>query len=677
MKKVLLNLLKLCCMVFVVFLFGCTKTLPEVEAPLQNDAMQSEENAENGLHDAENDKEAHDAESIITALTGEQMGGRIVGSEGNRLAAAYIADIFEKAGLKPLFDESFYYEYEETVVDPSIETQVTLIDADGKETPLVQGVDYLATAAFADVSVEAPLSRDAAACEDHAAVFITEDLAAAVSYVGDDYLRTAMYFSFGQNGAFYHRIKNPGGICIGLLNGKAYAKVREAEKVRIEAKQNARTDGKASNVAGYIPGSEGNEAFVIMAHFDGSGTAGDVLYPSAYDNASGTAALLRTAILFAERESQIAQDVIFLATNGEESGMSGADAFNEWLEGRYEQVNCINIDCIGYAGRTFIDVYTDDTAEGANPLAEALAEKGADLGAKARHEIYTGDNRVVHRALCATLSDWAEGDSGVTHHPNDVAALLDPSRIEETAVLIRDFLFDHSGPLYVPVAQPSESQTESADLAQKRLDMVEKYGLSADEFVIVREDQERYRLYFGQVTDTYEAISDLFPELIIPETIADYKLISTEVYSGWMKSGTAKPILVGNAFLLDGLRFAADRFEAETAYPVSALKEAGALNIAFDLLYESAAGKLWIRLSAKPDLLHMPAPEEESAALLLEDESFADIQLQTYEKSCICVTYYPEGASVLVFPSEGISFEDMAELLTELDIKGMADALKG
>ena len=98
----------------------------------------------------------------------------------------------------------------------------------------------------------------------------------------------------------------------------------------------AQAEGTARNVAGCFPGKNRKEALLVLAHYDGSGIYGDVLYPSAYDNASGVAAMLRALALFAERGVSPERDVVFLATDGEESDKDGARAFAALLEERYD-----------------------------------------------------------------------------------------------------------------------------------------------------------------------------------------------------------------------------------------------------------------------------------------------------------------------------------------------------
>ena len=57
--------------------------------------------------------------------------------------------------------------------------------------------------------------------------------------------------------------------------------------------------GMGRNVIGMIPGS-GERYVIVMAHFDNLGTLGDNFYPGADSNASGVAALVDLAGMFAK-----------------------------------------------------------------------------------------------------------------------------------------------------------------------------------------------------------------------------------------------------------------------------------------------------------------------------------------------------------------------------------------
>lgn len=96
------------------------------------------------------------------------------------------------------------------------------------------------------------------------------------------------------------------------------------------------------NVVGYRRGSDSAKAIIISCHLDAvSGSAGAV------DNASGVAAMLRTAANILAADSKLNADIIFCTFNGEEQDYAGSKAFVEEFKEQYKSVCNINFDCVG------------------------------------------------------------------------------------------------------------------------------------------------------------------------------------------------------------------------------------------------------------------------------------------------------------------------------------------
>ncbi len=87
------------------------------------------------------------------------------------------------------------------------------------------------------------------------------------------------------------------------------------------------TKGKASNVVGYIEGSDPKlkaEAVVFSAHYDAYGIERNEIYNGAADNALGTAEMLAVAEAFSKSDSKPRRSLIFIAVTGEEYGLLGS-----------------------------------------------------------------------------------------------------------------------------------------------------------------------------------------------------------------------------------------------------------------------------------------------------------------------------------------------------------------
>ena len=107
---------------------------------------------------------------------------------------------------------------------------------------------------------------------------------------------------------------------IGLLSyNTAFRHTFRLESRRLVVEQ-------ATNLVGYIPGKSG-KAIVVTAHYDHVGKRDGQIYNGTDDNASGVAALLAAATYFNKAKPN--HTLIFVALDGEELGLQGANAFLE------------------------------------------------------------------------------------------------------------------------------------------------------------------------------------------------------------------------------------------------------------------------------------------------------------------------------------------------------------
>lgn len=114
------------------------------------------------------------------------------------------------------------------------------------------------------------------------------------------------------------------------------------------------------NVAGRLTGSDPEmaaEFVVITSHYDHLGkgipSANDSVYNGAFDNASGTAALLSLADAFARLSRRPRRSLLFLATTAEEAGLLGSRYYvlNPLVPVERTVAN-VNIDGVNLWGRT-------------------------------------------------------------------------------------------------------------------------------------------------------------------------------------------------------------------------------------------------------------------------------------------------------------------------------------
>lgn len=643
------------------------------------------------------------AEEIVTALCSREMEGRTVGSRGGLRAAEYIAGAFEAAGLVPFEGDSFLIEYMDQAAEPlAAEPEVAVIAADGTEAGFTAGIDYIYTHPFQEVDVQLPVSGKESEYDAGKALFFTANFGAALKYAKENRESVAVVDAAGKDTKSGNSsLGQPCGVVISVISTEMRETVcAEGAQLRVRMKAAAQAGGVGRNVAGCFPGKNREEALLVLAHYDGSGIYGDVLYPSAYDNASGTAAMLRALALFAARGVSPARDVVFLATDGEESDKDGARAFAALLEERYARMNIINIDCIGRAGRDFIDVYTEEL-DGVNPLAQALVEAGAAGGAQLRQETYSGDGVIFHRAgsrLVVTLSDVSDVvvENDKVHTAEDVPALLDYARIEGAAQLVADYLAAaHAEPLLEHQRDEAGEAAAAATQEDRRAQLAAEHGLAWNEAYCVLEDDGRNLcFYLGDTFETPEKLLRLLPALAEMEAgeAGAYALNAVKLIEGtWLKEG--KYVLLYNAAqgtMMDvrtQKNLPADTFAEGETYPLSALDEAlgGSLsqNMAAELIYAAGDGAPCVVTVSTGESAARQAGATLDAAELFGESALEGIFLMPIGEAedgstgVFLASYAVEGkGSVDLYSGEMAPFtlEGMEALLRGIDVKRILKA---
>lgn len=143
-----------------------------------------------------------------------------------------------------------------------------------------------------------------------------------------------------------------------------------------------------ANVLAVLPGTDASrqtEPVILMAHHDhlgmSEGPEGPIIYPGAYDNASGVALLLAIASAVAESGERYPRPLVFLASTAEESGLLGTDWYTRnpaWPLARTAAV--LNIDGANLDGLTedIAPLGTDRSSLGAI-VREAAAVEGLEV----------------------------------------------------------------------------------------------------------------------------------------------------------------------------------------------------------------------------------------------------------------------------------------------------------
>jgi hypothetical protein len=209
----------------------------------------------------------------------------------------------------------------------------------------------------------------------------------------------------------------------------AQAPASSALERRVSLEVKAWYEGQApsANVVGMLRGADPalqDEVVVIGAHLDHVGQQGDVLYPGANDNASGSAAVLAIAEALVRAPTPPARSVVFALYAAEESGLLGATHMVEHppvpLDG---VVAVLNMDCIGH-GSGSLKLGGGEASPQLWELARGLDSEGLTV----EDSWYGGgaDAQPWFDAGLPTLYFATEDSYTHLHKPGDTPETLDP-----------------------------------------------------------------------------------------------------------------------------------------------------------------------------------------------------------------------------------------------------------
>lgn len=382
-------------------------------------------------------------QEVYLRLCAPEFEGRFAGSDANARAGEYLAGLLSEYGYAPLLGDSMLVPYSAPLGDPGmLEATAELHFPNGGMRSLAIGADYAFRLPWEDVSLALPLALDAATAADGSAFLLTENRSPSAPYavIESDPLTVQKHVRANEHGLHLYVTPEIAALC----------KTPGAE-LRFSAKDSA-WEGTAHNVVAVLPGADRSRAMILGAHFDGTGTWGGVLYPSALDNASGAAALIGAASVLAER--QLPFDVVFALFNSEENSLRGSAALAEQLLARYDAMNLINLDCLGYAGaEPFSFAFLTES----NAFAKALWPYLQHVG----YPPYWTDSTISsdhlsfseRGILSITLLEYP--DSGAyCHMPQDTPDRLCAERIAAVAAGVVTFLLHQEAPLNFALPLP-------------------------------------------------------------------------------------------------------------------------------------------------------------------------------------------------------------------------------
>lgn len=200
------------------------------------------------------------------------------------------------------------------------------------------------------------------------------------------------------------------------------------------------TRRRVRNIIGIINGKDNKDAVVLSAHFDGIGYKNGGFIKGAVDNASGVATVIECAKILT-KESNLDKDIIIACFNGEESGLKGSEYFVKNIDGKYNNLYNINIDCVGKRDCGSINIYNHSSKS--NLLTSDIEEffkKNNINYAKDSSRKKNSDNISFEKYGYANICITQIGTEKYIHTPNDNPYNMDYNAIYKLAECISEFV---------------------------------------------------------------------------------------------------------------------------------------------------------------------------------------------------------------------------------------------
>jgi aminopeptidase YwaD len=413
--------------------------------------------------------------NTIKELSSEKYKGRLAGTIGNSEASKYIADYFANLGLiNPEGLENYMQYFQMPLIELTEKPVLQILDKSGK----VQ-IDF----DYAEDFVLRRLSSETDTIQFDAPMYLVKDSTEIMSkndkFKGKIILIPWEFYNIlGSQNQPADFAKACGALgAIGEFNLKenslgyrylktrplygdwmfsdsykpfafakedAFAKLAEAArnggKLHFSCSSKISISGTTANVIGLIPGSDPklkDEYIIIGSHFDHVGDNMDGTYnPGSLDNASGVAAMMEVAKLIKGSKIPPKKSILFIAFNGEESGLFGSAYYAKCPIYPLGKAVMINLDMVGSAAEIplTLAIFSDKTdaslrdtlADYADILSIAY-EKGVENGSD-----HTPFGRHGVPSVCLINMDMKHG----YHSPHDTIETVNEDKLEEVVKLV-------------------------------------------------------------------------------------------------------------------------------------------------------------------------------------------------------------------------------------------------
>lgn len=456
-------------------------------------------------------------ETVLRELTKSEWNGRQVGTEENRQTGEYLANILSTYGFQPFDSNGYFQTYEQELPDIDTLPAFRIINKDSVEE-LLPGTDFVINRGVSSFSFKGKYVINPTEKGDGSRIALYDNFELALN-PPEGYpiiLRQQEKFMYKANGK---NLKMPYPIDI---SAQAYEKLVNAKNADLEiCYEPVHKRGEVSNIIGLLKGTDNKKALILSAHFDGTASYGSKQLESAYDNGSGSAALAEVGRLLSvyALKKPFNMDIVICFFNGEETDLAGSQAFVSKLEGKYESMFNINVDCIG--GKTCGPLAMKPVNVASEVLYEEVwrALKESNIPFNKEADYGNSDQNALSSFGMPVLVFGQEDVFSLAHTEEDRIENVDIKEIDAMAQFITQFVIKSGNKDFTNknavLEDITEAEWEAIQLEAERL--TENISLKFNEIFVFDYKNKRFSLSGNRPLLSEEEFKQYYPQAQFPD----------------------------------------------------------------------------------------------------------------------------------------------------------------
>lgn len=382
-------------------------------------------------------------EKNLKKLTSKSFAGRGYVKNGDQKAAQFIASHFKKSGLEKIHD-SYFQSY--TFAINSFPEKIHLSI---NNQNLIAGDDFVVrSSAFSAEGnfpcLYLPLTEEQRKL-DLSHYFLVGNK--EFKHLEKDNIYQAKGFVFLQENQPSWSVfagRDTSSYFVFSVNQKMITD--SIKEIKFQVQNQYLANHQTQNVWGMVRGKTYPDSIIIIsAHYDHLGMMGNVMYPGANDNGSGTVMMMELAKYFSQAENQPKVSLVFVAFSGEEAGLVGSRYLAQHFPFEKNKVQLlINLDMVGTGSEGITMVNGSVFPEILKQFQEINTKKGYLAEVKSRGESCNSDHCPFYENGIPAIFIYTRGPEATAYHiPQDDFSSVPLTKFIELFWLIRDYIVLH------------------------------------------------------------------------------------------------------------------------------------------------------------------------------------------------------------------------------------------